>query len=313
MHRKSIPVSSEPSTLANPDGAAELLDAVGALLRPLARLAVARGVTYPVLEQALKTALVEAAREAHADLPAQRSVSRISTTLGMNRREVTRWVHEGPAAAAPRATPAQDLFARWRSDPSLRGPQGQPLGLPRTGPAPSFESLARSVTLNVHPRSLLDELCRLGLTHFDAETDTVELRAEAFVPRGDAAAMLGFVADNVGDHLSAAVENVLGDGRQHFEQAVFADELSDQSLGAFRAWVGPHWQALMRELVPLLESLIEDDRRAGRRQHHRLRLGLYSYTQQTPTEAPSPAPAPKERRLGSRKTRHASSRKSHET
>lgn len=306
-------MSTAPSPFADPDGASYLLEAVGALLRPLARLAVARGVTYPVLEQALKTALVAAAREAHADLPAQRSVSRISTTLGMNRREVTRWVHQGPAAAAPRATPAQDLFARWRSDPSLRDPQGQPLSLPRTGPAPSFEALARSVTLNVHPRSLLDELCRLGLAHLDAESDRVELRAEAFVPRGDAAAMLGFVADNVGDHLSAAVENVLGDGRQHFEQAVFADELSDQSLDVFRAWVGPQWQALLRELVPLLERLIEEDRRAGRVQNHRLRLGLYSYTQQTPPETPACAPAPRERRLGSRKSRTPPSRKPHET
>jgi hypothetical protein len=306
-------MSTAPLPPTDPDGAADLLEAVGALLRPLARLVVARGVTYPVLDQALKTALVAAAREAHADLPAQRSVSRISTTLGMNRREVTRWVHEGPASAPPRATPAQDVFARWRSDPSLRDPHGQPLSLPRTGPAPSFEALARSVTLNVHPRSLLDELCRLGLAHLDVDADRVELRAEAFVPRGDAAAMLGFVADNVGDHLSAAVENVLGDGRQHFEQAVFADELSAQSLAAFRAWMGPQWQALLRDLVPLLENLIEQDRRAGRPQNHRLRLGMYSYMQQTAPETPVAAPAPKERRLGSRKTRTTSSRKSHET
>ena len=52
------------------------------------------------------------------------------------------------------------------------------------------------------------------------------------MPRGDAGRMLGFLGDNVGDHLSAAVANVLGDGRRHFEQAVFADELSAQSLEA---------------------------------------------------------------------------------
>jgi hypothetical protein len=303
-------MSNDPTPPADPAGTAPLLEALGALLRPLARLAVARGVAYPVLEQALKAALVAAAREAHADLPPQRSVSRISTTLGMNRREVTRWVHDGPAEGGARATPAQDLFARWRSDPALQSPEGGPRALPRTGPAPSFEALARSVTLNVHPRSLLDELCRLGLAHLDLATDRVELRAEAFVPRGDAQAMLGFVAHNVGDHLSAAVENVLGDGRQHFEQAVFADELSEQSLAAFRAWVGPQWQALLRELVPRLEGLIEDDRRAGRPQEHRLRLGLYSYTRRMPDAAPSPAPAPKERRLGSRKPRTNPSRKS---
>ena len=53
--------------------------------------------------------------------------------------------------------------------------------LPRQGAAPSFESLAQEITRDVHPRSLLDELCRLGLATWDEAGDTVALSREAFV------------------------------------------------------------------------------------------------------------------------------------
>jgi hypothetical protein len=131
----------------------------------------------------------------------------------------------------------------------------------------------------VHPRSLLDELLRLGLAALDPANDHVELIHDAFVPRGDSERMLGFLGHNVGDHLGAAVANVLGDGRQHFEQAVFADELSAQSIEAVRSAITSQWQALSAALVPQLGALIEADHAAGRVQDQRLRVGLFSYSE----------------------------------
>ncbi|HRP29459.1 MAG TPA: DUF6502 family protein, partial [Burkholderiaceae bacterium] len=178
-----------------------------------------------------------------------------------------------------------EVFARWSSDPHYRDAKGRPRKLARQGPAPSFEALAQSVTRDVHPRSLLDELLRLGLAAADAADDSVALVHDAFVPRGDAARMLGFLGDNVGDHLSGAVANVLGDGRRHFEQAVFADELSAQSLEATRATISAQWHALAAALVPQLEDAIAADRAAGRAQDQRLRIGLFSYSQRMPDDS----------------------------
>jgi hypothetical protein len=291
---------TDPQNPAPDDRA--LRESLLALLRPLAQLAVARGIVWTVLEDLVKDALVEAARQAHGDLPVGRSVSRISTTLGINRREVTRLLRADGPPAARRPTPVIELFTRWRSDASLREESGLPRPLPRVGPPPSFESLARGVTLNVHPRSLLDELCRLGLARHDLDRDEVVLTAQSFVPRNDRAAMLDFLGANVGDHLSAAVANVLGDGRRHFEQAVFADELSPQSVEAFRPHVADQWQSLMRSLVPVLESLIEQDKAAGRRADQRVRVGLYTYgTRMAGTEPDGQAARPgRERRLRAR-------------
>jgi hypothetical protein len=271
-----------------------LQDAMRALLMPLARLAVARGLPFAVVEEMLKHAFVQAAGEAHPGLLPHRKVSRISTVTGINRREVTRLTQpsESPAKARGRSL-ASEVFAHWITDRGYRNPEGAPRALPRQGPAPSFESLAQEITRDVHPRSLLDELLRLQLATLDAESDLVTLSLHA-VPRGDSVRMLGFLGENVGDHLNAAVENVLGDGGRHFEQAIFADGLSEASMVWVRQTVRAHWQGLLAAMVPELESRIEADGRLDPAPGRRLRVGMYSYEDPgaaAPALAPAPAPA----------------------
>jgi hypothetical protein len=255
-----------------------LLAAFRSVLRPLARLAVASGLTYPRIEEVLREVLVEAASAAHSSLPPQRRVSRISTTLGLHRREVTRLSRRESDGLPATPSHATRLFLRWQSDPRFRDAAGELLSLSRQGNGLTFERLAQEITRDVHPRSLLGELCRLGLARHDEERDTVALAVDAFVPRGDKARMLGFLGANVGDHFEAAVSNVLGDGREHFEQAIFADELSSESIQAFRETITRQWQVLRAAAVPALETLIEVDRATGRKQDQRLRIGLFSWT-----------------------------------
>lgn len=267
-----------PQAAASADEAA-LLSAFSALLAPLADLAVARGLPCPVAENLMRQAWVQAANRAHHTLPAHRRVSRIATTTGLSRREVTRLTSEEHSATeAPRRPLANEVFARWLSDPQCRREDGRLRRLPRTGPAPSFEALAQSVTKDVHPRTLLDELLRLNLVRLDDRGDEVELLREAFVPQGDRLRMMQLLADNTSDHLRAAVDNVLGRGREHLEQAVFADELSTESIRRAREYMSEEWQALLSRAVPLLEGLIADDVERGRAQDQRLRVGLYCYT-----------------------------------
>ena len=120
-----------------------LTSAIARLLGPLARLAVARGLTFPVFKELLKQEFVRAAREAQPGSGA-RDVSRVATATGLTRREVTRLSLEQPPALADRPSPATQLFTRWQADRKLRDRRGKPKVLPRQGPAPSFEALAQA-------------------------------------------------------------------------------------------------------------------------------------------------------------------------
>lgn len=289
--RKPTPEAADPAeTVA-------LEQAVRGLLEPLARLAVARGVPFAALEQALKQACVDAASQAHGGAAqAHRQVSRIASATGLSRREVARLTQPEAMARppAPPRTRASELFARWMSDPVYRTRRG-PRTLPRLGPAPSFESLAQAVTREVHPRGLLDEMLRLNLASHDLERDTVALAQPAFVPRGDAARMLGFLGANVGDHLSAAVDNVLADGGRHVEQALFADGLPENDLPRVRELVAAQWPVLRAALVPELTRMLDAAQAAGTPGTRRVRVGLYGYDDGA-AAAPDTAP-PRPRRI----------------
>lgn len=296
-------------TTASPEHEA-LLAALGRLLAAMARLSVARGLPFATVEELLKQAFVDAASAAHPGLPEHRKVSRISTTTGINRREVTRLTRT-ERSAGPRAgrSPAAAVFTHWSSMPEYRSADGELRALPRSGLAPSFETLAQSVTRDVHPRSLLDELCRLGLAEWDEASDTVQLSREGYVPRGDRVRMLRYLGDNVGSHLDAATDNVLQGDRTHFEQAVLAHGLSAASIAQLRPAIAALWQDLLRTVVPEMERLVAADEAAagsGPAPEGRLRVGLYSYQEGAAVAPSAPAAAPTARPPSRRKTKDES-------
>ena len=275
--------------LSNPPDAMHM--ALRHLLEPLAQLALAQGVTHGTLDELMKLALVQAADAANSALPPHRRVSRITTATGIHRREVSRLVallRDGlDQLPAPARSHASELFAHWRSNPAYKTPDGRPATLPRQGPAPSFESLAQSITRDVHPRSLLDELVRLGLAELDDAQDTVRLVRDGFVPQGDQARMLQVLGRNVGAHLQGAVDNVLHGGNRHFGEA---------SMVEFRQLVSAQWQSTLQALVPALEALVARDEAQAADAGavpvplHTLRLGLYSHSRaQASGAAPPPA------------------------
>ena len=299
------------ATDANGTGASEhaaLEQALQRLLVPLSELAVAQGLPYATVDELMRRSFVAAAHAAHPDLPEHRRVSRVSAATGLNRREVTRLMQSAPDAPAPRRSLVSEVFGHWVTHPDYRGSDGLPRVLPRFGAAPSFEALAQEISRDVHPRSLLEELLRLGLARLDPAADTVSLNRQSFVPQGDLPRMLSFLGDNVGDHLAAAVDNVLSSAERkpHFEQAVFGQGLSPESVAALRERLRSHWKALSADLVLDIERLVEADQARPEAATQRVRFGLFSFYEAVspadtqgadaapevdPADKPAPAPA----------------------
>jgi hypothetical protein len=274
-----------PATSSTPESQA-LLDAVSAMLVPLAQLAVSRGIHFAEVEERLKLAFVQAARDAHPGGQAHRKVSRIATATGINRREVTRLVNSRLKPPSQKASLALRVFVRWTTDPQFQSPDGIPLALPRLGGAPSFESLAALVTRDVHARSLLDDMLRLKLAHWDVESDQVALSTTAFAPKDDEARLLSLLGSNVGSHLRAFVDIVDGEQSRHFEQAIWGYGLSADSMLSMRPLVKAQWQKLIRALGPELQQRVDADQTDGEEPPGEVRIGLYMYAHEREAAAP---------------------------
>lgn len=254
-----------------------LLATLAQLMQPLARLCLAKGVPIQAFEEALRLAYVQAAADSCAGMNPDRLTSRISTMTGLTRREVAR-IRSSQAPARPvTRSLAIDVLTYWVSQPEYVNGKGMPIAVPRSGAAPSFDALASSVTRDVHPKSLLVDMLRLGLVTHDISHDTVALVHATYVPNQDWPRMVGFLGANVGDHLCAAVDNLLGNGHQHFEQSLLADELSAESLQAAQALISEQWRELITHVGPRLQTLMGQDLAQGRTRDQQLRIGLYSF------------------------------------
>lgn len=310
-HHRRPPVARkrfDPGTpaVAEPTEADLLLSRALRLLAPLVRLLVARGVNYPRLSAALKPLFIDAARAELARAPARLTWTAISVLSGVHRkdmRDMLRAQSRGPATDDPvRATLgpprkaltpslAIQVATRWNLARRYRDTEGRPRKLPLRSDRrePSFEQLVEDVSSDVHAQAVLDELQRLNIA---AVTDgRVRLVSDALVPSQRFAELTTLMAENVHDHIAAAAANLSTDraGSERFlEHAMFADELSAESVAALNTLAKQLWKQAVMQAVQAATELVERDRErgvAGSAGEMRMRFGSYFYAE--PKEPPA--------------------------
>ena len=199
------------------------------LLRPLVRLLIRSGITFPALCDMLRELYVNVAEREFALSGKPQTDSRVSLLTGVHRKEVSRLRNAGaPLSPVPVAlSRTSRIIARWLGGPPFSDPEGNPLPLPRSaeGEAPSFESLVASVTRDLRGRAVLDEWLDRKLVAIDAAGQVV-LREAGFIPPAGDQQQLYFFGRNLHDHVAAAVSNVLGGAPPFLERAVHYSGLS---------------------------------------------------------------------------------------
>ena len=278
-----------PDGVSPPDRAAALLSAIRTIIRPMVKAMVARGVTLPALVDALKQVFVEVAEEEFG-LEGKRSTdSRISILTGVHRKDVR--TIRAEAETAPGLRPAATaicatVVGRWLGDPEFHDASGAPASLPRqtlSEASPSFDGLVARVSKDVRPRTVLDELSRLGIIRHEKQTDSVYLLEDAFVPRKGEEELLHFFKMNLHDHAAAATENLLNnqDTPPFLERVVYYSHLTPQSVDQLDAQARTLALDALRELnrsALALQKADESDLEAT----ERFRFGAYFYRERRP-------------------------------
>lgn len=265
--------------MAEPDdenGPGALLTALARILRPLLRVFVREGITLPVVYRALKVLYVEVAERDFALDAQPMTDSRIAILTGVHRRDVRRLRAEPIAVAKTgRPTLVATVVGRWLSEPETLDAAGAPLPLPRTAEVgPSFESLVASVSQDVRPRTVLDEMARQGLV--TVEDGRVALAPDTVAGARDLDQKLYFFAMNAGDHMAAAAENLMQDPPPNLERAVFYNRLSPESVAELEAMAREEGMAMLLRLNAAARARqARDAHSAGATQ--RFRFGVYFY------------------------------------
>jgi hypothetical protein len=218
-------------TAAPPD-AGRLQTPVARILRPLVRLFIRCGMTFPALCDLLRELYVNVAEHDFALADKEQTDSRVSLLTGIHRKEVRRLRGAGaPVRLVPASVSRSSMIlARWIAAPEFTDGAGAPLPLRRAGDSgggPTYEDLVESVTRDVRPRAVLDEWLDRGMVAIDAD-GRVRLEEAAFAPRSGDDRQLYYFGRNLHDHVAAAVENVLAARPPYFERAVHYENVSPE-------------------------------------------------------------------------------------
>ncbi|WP_294540430.1 DUF6502 family protein [uncultured Rhodoblastus sp.] len=229
----------EKSNSPQPPDASSLQAPVARLLRPLVRLFIRCGVTFPALCDLLRELYVNVAEYDFALSDKEQTDSRVSLLTGIHRKEVRRLRGAGaPVRLVPASVSrASMIVARWIAAPEFVDAHGAPLPLRRAGDpgdGPTFEDLVESVTRDVRPRAILDEWMDRGIAEIDAN-GRICLAEAAFAPRPGDDRQLYYFGRNLHDHVAAAVDNILAAKPRFFERGV-------------------HYEGISRELAQRMEA-----------------------------------------------------------
>ena len=280
---------------------AEVLDLALQMLQPWALWMVRSGLGHAQVAQALKPLFLAAAQAEQARQGRRQTDSALSLLSGLHRKDVRALgqaaASQALSARAP-ATPANQVLTQWLS---RRWPRQLPLSA--AGRRRSFDGLARSVSRDVHPRTLLNELLRLQLVR--EQDGQVERLVDAIVPPEGALEAVQWLSASVHDHLAAGVHNLThGEESGFLEQSLWADGLHPDSVQRMGRLANQLWQQVLAQGVRTVTPMAERDEASGGKQ--RIRLGMYFYTEAMPDTPVAPPPSPPSGPSPRRARRHSS-------
>ncbi|TAJ80965.1 MAG: hypothetical protein EPO42_03275 [Gallionellaceae bacterium] len=211
-----------------------LVAALRRLLRPLIKLLLVNGITYPFLSNLLKSLYVEIAREEFLLNGKAQTDSRISLLSGVHRKDVKRLGEESlqEQSIPPSISLGAKLVALWTSNELYLDENGRHIPLPRQaseGGAKSFEGLVSSVSKDIRSRVILDEWLRIGVAHVDGE-DRVCLNTDAFIPENGYDEKAYYFGQNLHDHIAAGAHNLLGQKPPFLDRSVYYNKLTPESV-----------------------------------------------------------------------------------
>ncbi|MGQ0383524.1 MAG: DUF6502 family protein [Gammaproteobacteria bacterium] len=228
-----------------------LLAAFRFLLVPLVRILLRNGISFNEISEVLKGAYARVAATDFAVPGRPMSISRLSITTGIARRDFDRVLGEEDRlrrALESNATRIANVLQGWHNDPEFMGPYGFPrdLGFTReVGGALSFEDLVARYASDIQPQLMLEELMRVGAATIAEESGMIRVLKRTYIPEQMAPELIEVFARGVRRYVET-IDHNLGEtdaSNRRFERWVFPDYgIREEDWVPFRDMVRDRWQ-----------------------------------------------------------------------
>ena len=261
---------------------AALVKAVAMLCRPLIRLLIEKGITFPQFRELMKTLYVEVATE-HFSLDDETpSDSRVFVLTGIHRKDIKRirqQSEQDDATITTSASLSAEIIARWTGMAEFLDDKNKPRALAKSGKGDEagFEQLVSSVNKDVRPRVILEEWLRLNIVRMKGEQ--VVLNKSAFVANKEFKEMAYYLGHNVHDHLASCVNNIMAEDEPMLERSVYYASLTEDSVHKLKTIASKKGNDLLQQLNKQALKFYDADKDKADA-NYRMRLGVYWYQAQ---------------------------------
>lgn len=261
-----------------------LLAAFQVLMSPLVRILLRQGISFAEFSEVAKAAYVEVALKDFKVSGRKATRTRVAVMTGLTRKEVKRVIDEAIKERYELKTSYNRLgrvLVGWHTDPDFTGPYGMPLELQYEAQNPeelTFSVLVRKHSGDMSPRSILDELIRVGAVR---ETDAGWYRVlrREYIPEAQGVHNFERAGGVIRNFVNTIDFNMTktAPGKGRFERLAVADDgIRLQDIPKFDAYLRERCQALLEEIDNWLTNLPKPDEERGD-EVVRTGLGIYHY------------------------------------
>ncbi len=221
-----------------------MLNAVYAVLLPVARLLLRSGVTYGQFDSVARRAFVREALTEHDARGRLTNTSRVAVKTGLSRKEVKRirealglgdWA--GAGVATDHSGPPARVLHAWHADSRFTDADGTPRDLDFQDDSSGFSALVRAVAGDVPPGAVRTELKRSGAI-VDLDDGRLRPVKRYYVPGNVGEKAITVMSGMVFPLTSGVAHNAdperKADG--YFQRFAFSENLSPSVAAAFRSW-----------------------------------------------------------------------------
>lgn len=183
------------------------------------------------------------------------TISRAATLTGLSRKEVAR-LHKQPEDIDPDAVMGQNraatVIAGWVRDTDFQDGRGEPRPLSVSDAGGGFPALVKRYSGDVPPRTVLDELIRVGTLTLMAD-GRARLLARSYVPTQDDAAKIDILGSDVSYLIDTIAHNLDHSGAAaRYQRKVRYDDLPEEYAEQFRVYAAERCQKLLEEFDQML-------------------------------------------------------------
>lgn len=201
------------------------------LMRPLLRFCLRHNIKIQEIVEVCKSELVNLAQIELNQCKVEVTTSKLSVMTGLQRKDITK-LSSRTETQVP-VSLVSKVLGLWITSRRFRNKQGDLTTLNLE----DFYALVTSVSKDLNPRTVLDELVRVGSAKITDKN--VEVIRASYVPKGDIEGGFKIAAHDLGDLIDAVDENLseMTTDLPHHHLRTEFDRINASALPDIRKWL----------------------------------------------------------------------------